>query len=189
MLDKYESISSYYLHISVKISLIPNILRDMKCFRYDIQAKNADKEVDMSISSIGMSYSALQQTSSLTIKGQENTTNEEKSASSVNSKGDMDTVSLSEEASQEYTIGSKTVSKSEFDQYDTDGDGDISASEQAAYEADQTDAASEENSDPALVASLESDQKEEEEESVAMYSPYGSMSIIGESGASVNATA
>lgn len=154
-----------------------------------MQAKNADKEVDMSISSIGMSYSTLQQTSALTIKGQESATNEEKSSSSVTSTGNMDTVTLTEEASQDYKIGSDTVSKSEFDQYDTDGDGEISASEQAAYEADQADAASEEDSDLALIESLEEDQDEDEEESAAMYSPYGSMSVRGESGASVNATA
>jgi len=151
-----------------------------------MQAKIVGKEVDMSISSIGMSYTQLQQTSEMTVKGHNNSASEEKPDTAIKSYSSMDSVSLSAEASQSYAIGNETVSKSEFDQYDTDGNGEISSSEQAAYEADQAGAADEDDSDKALIESM---QDSAEEEPADVYSPYGNMSIRGESGQAVNATA
>ncbi|ADD68725.1 hypothetical protein Dacet_1962 [Denitrovibrio acetiphilus DSM 12809] len=145
----------------------------------------------MSISSIGMSYSQLQTSSELTIKGQGSNSSEstKETDSAVKSSGSMDSVSLSAETSQSYAIGGDTVSKSEFDQYDKDGDGEISASEQAAYEADQVDEADEDDTQAALIEAMEDAQDEVDEETEAVYSPYGEMSVKGESGTQVNATA
>lgn len=144
----------------------------------------------MSISSIGVSYSQLQQTSSstLSIKGQ-SSSDTKSGGTSVSSAGSMDTVSLSAEASQSYKIGGESVTKAEFDKYDADGDGEISSSEQAAYEADQADAADEDDTTAKLLESMQEAEKQDEEDASTSYSPYGSMSIRGESGSNINATA
>lgn len=143
----------------------------------------------MSISSIGISYSQLQQSSSgssIQIKGIDSSESEK--GSEVKSSGSMDTVSLTSEASQSYEIGGESVSKAEFDKYDTDGDGEISSSEQAAYEADQTEETTEEDTQAALLEAMQ-ETEEDDAETDSSYSPYGSISLRGDSGSIVNATA
>lgn len=140
----------------------------------------------MSISSIGMSYSALRQfsASSLSVKGQETSDSEKASKPSTNS---MDKVSLSSDSSS-YTIGGDSVSKAEFDKYDTNGDGKISGSEKAAYEANKTKGTGTDNTQSELLDSLQKSQ-DETDNSESGYSSYGGISLGGETGSLINATA
>lgn len=86
----------------------------------------------MNISSFNaVSYSDLT-SGSMAVKGQTSGAKEQGAASAASSSSATDTVSLST-----YSIGGSTVSKSEFEKYDTNGDGKISSAEQEAYEKDQ----------------------------------------------------
>ena len=87
----------------------------------------------MSISSINsMSYSSMT-SGTVSIKGQSSSSSQEDSTAKTSSTA-TDSVSLST-----YSIDGQTVTKSEFEKYDTDGDGSISASELSAYKKAQAD--------------------------------------------------
>jgi len=163
-------------------------------------------EVIMSISSIGMSYSQMQNTSgALNIKGLETT--EGTSAKSKpmgppppkddQGSGNMDSVSLSEEATSQYTIAGTTVSKSVFEQYDTDNNGKISNSEANAYKSDHPDKTdeTEESSNAELIDQMKKATEENEETgkttetATSPYSPFSNASFRAESGSNFSAVA
>jgi len=97
----------------------------------------------MSISTnYSVSYTDLT-AGSMSIKGQGQTAQKQESEDTSAKKTDMDTVSLS---TSSYKIGNNSVSQSEFEKYDANGDGQISQDELAAYEADQS-SSTEETSD------------------------------------------
>ncbi|MGE4266862.1 MAG: hypothetical protein AB7F25_05475 [Deferribacterales bacterium] len=88
----------------------------------------------MSISTnYSVSYTDLT-ANNMSIKGQDQSAKKQSDDTAVK-KTDMDKVSISTTSS--YKIGSSSVSKSEFDKYDANGDGQISQDELAAYEADK----------------------------------------------------
>ncbi|MCD8553420.1 hypothetical protein [Seleniivibrio sp.] len=90
----------------------------------------------MSISTnYSVSYTDLT-ANNMSIKGQDQSAKKQSDDTSVK-KSDMDKVSISTSATSSYKIGSTAVSKSEFDKYDANGDGQISQDELAAYEADK----------------------------------------------------
>lgn len=96
----------------------------------------------MSIQTVGntpsVSYNTLK-TGAMSVKGQTSQTQQSTQAQqTAQTAAKTDTVSLSSAATgtqQTYTIGGDTVSKAVYDEYDSNGDGTISADELAAYEA------------------------------------------------------
>lgn len=94
----------------------------------------------MSISTnYSVSYSELT-AGTMNIKGQGQTAQKQSNEDTSVKKTDMDTVSIS---TSSYKIGNNSVSQSEFEKYDSNGDGQISQDELAAYEADQQSATEE----------------------------------------------
>jgi hypothetical protein len=97
----------------------------------DIRNLSIREEIMNVSTNYSISYTELS-SGSMSIKGQDQQPKKESEDSSSVKQTGMDTVSISS-----YKIGSNTVTKSEFDKYDSNGDGQISEDELAAYEADQ----------------------------------------------------
>lgn len=113
----------------------------------DIRNLSIREEIMNVSTNYSVSYTELS-SGSMSIKGQDQQQKKQTEDSSSVKQTGMDTVSISS-----YKIGSNTVSKSEFDQYDSNGDGQISQDELAAYEADQDTSETSETDDTADSAS------------------------------------